>query len=185
MQFSRIIPLAVVLAAASIPAAHGQFGGMPGLPGSPGGPSGYGGSPFGGPPASGPPPACQQLLVIRDETQKSAAAIAAANKRHATAADACKLFKAFLANESKMMQSMTQNTVACGIPPEAIKQVREGHEKATGIGKQICDAAERGPVFAGPSLSDALGSNTTVPDGTSTKSGRSTFDTITGNALAK
>jgi hypothetical protein len=190
MRLRRVVPLAVVLAAAGIPAAHAQFGGMIGFPGGPGGPApsapgGYGASPFGGQPAA-PPSACQQLLVMRDETQKDAGAIQAANKRHASPVDACKLFKTFLASEAKMMQAMQQNSTTCNIPPEVIKQVREGHERATGISKQICEVAERGPVASGPTLSDALGSNPNVPDASSTKPGHSaTFDTITGNALAK
>lgn len=182
MRFGRVLPLAMVLAAAGMAQAYAQFGGMPGMPGS--GPGGYGGSPFGGAPA-GPPPACQQLISLRDETQKNAAAIQAANKRHASATEACKLFKAFLASEAKMMQGMEQNTTACGVPPQLIKQVREGHERASGVAKQVCDVAERGPAPTGPTLSDALGSTPTVPDANGAKPGHSTFDTITGNALAK
>ena len=60
-----------------------------------------------------------------------------------------------------------------------------GHEHATQLAKQVCDvAAQGGPRPAGPSLSDALGS-ATVPDASTTKTGRGTFDTLTGNALAK
>ena len=64
---------------------------MPGAPGMGG---------FGGPPA-GPPPVCQQLMAMRDETQKNAAAIGAAQQRKVNdAAEACRLFKVFLASEA-------------------------------------------------------------------------------------
>ena len=182
MTFCRVLSLAAVVVMTTAFSAHAQFGGMPGMPGSPGGP----GPGFGGPPA-GPPPACQQLLSLRDETQKDAAAIQAANQHHAPAAEACKLFKTFLASEAKMMKAFVDGSTVCGIPPEVIKQVRDGHEHASQIAKQVCDvAAQGGPrPAAGPSLSDALGSTPSVPDASSAKPGRSTFDTLTGNALTK
>jgi hypothetical protein len=122
---------------------------------------------------------------LRDQVQKDAGAIQAANQKHATAVEACKLFKVFLATESKMISAIETNGPTCGLPPEVSKQVREGHGKASQIAKQICDAAAMGPRQAGPSLSDALGSTPTVPDATNTKTGKGTYDTLTGNALAK
>jgi hypothetical protein len=179
MTFCRVLSFVAVLAIASAHSAQAQLGGMPGMPGSPG----MGG--FGGPPA-GPPPACQQLMVLRDETQKSAAAIRAANERKvkADAAEACKLFKVFLASEAKFIAGMTENVTTCGVPPQAIKQYQEGHGKASLVGKQICEAAEH-PQATGPSLSDALNSAPIVPDAGNTKTGHGTYDTLQGNALAR
>jgi hypothetical protein len=57
----------------------------------------------------------------------------------------CKLFKNFLAAESKFIKSLEDNTRTCGVPPDAIKQAKEGHSKASAIGKQVCDAAAQGP----------------------------------------
>jgi hypothetical protein len=37
----------------------------------------------------------------------------------------------------------------------------------------------------GPSFSDALGTGARLPDSNSVRSGRGTFDTLTGNALAR
>jgi len=181
MTFCRVlsfVSVAAVLAMASGHSAKAQFGGMPGMPGSPG----MGG--FGGPPA-GPPPACQQLMALRDEAQKNGAAIAAANKRKADPAEACKLFKVFIASEAKFIQGMTQNVSLCGVPPQAIKSYQDGHGKAVLIGKQICDVAEH-PRPTGPSLSDALNSAPIVPDADNTKPGHGgTFDTLQGNPLAR
>jgi hypothetical protein len=183
MTFCRVLSsvcFAAVLAVAAGHSAKAQFGGMPGMPGSPG----MGG--FGGPPA-GPPPACQQLMVMRDETQKNAAAIAAAQQRKvkADAVEACKLFKVFIASEAKFIQSMSENVTACGVPPQVIKQYQEGHGKASQIAKQVCEVAEH-PQPTGPSLSDALNSAPTMPDAGNTKSGRGgTFDTLQGNPLAR
>ena len=92
----------------------------------------------------------------------------------------------FLAAESKMLKGMEEQSAACGVPPDVIKQVKAGHGKASQVGKQVCDAAAQASRPAGPSLSDALGSTPMVPDSTTpTKKGQGTFDTLTGSPLAR
>jgi hypothetical protein len=185
MTFCRVlssVSLAAVIAMASAPSAQAQFGGMPGMPGAPG--TGGFGAPPSGPPA-GPPPACQQLMVLRDETQKNVAAIQAANKRHAEPVEACKLFKTLVATEAKFIQGLTDNMATCGVPPQAIKNYQDGHGKAVAFSKQVCEAAEH-PRQVAPSLSDALNSTPVLPDADSTKSGHGgTYDTLQGNPLAR
>jgi hypothetical protein len=184
MTFCRVlwsVSVAAVLAMASAHSAQAQFGGMPGMPGAPG--MGGFGAPPSGPPA-GPPPACQQLMVLRDETQKNIAAIQAANKRRADPVEACKMFKVLIATESKFIQGLTDNMTTCGVPPQAIKNYQDGHGKTLQLTKQVCDAAERP---RGPSLSDALNSTPVLPDADSTKSTNrgGTYDTLQGNPLAR
>jgi hypothetical protein len=185
MTICRILSLVAVLAAASGYPAQAQFGGMPGMPGSPG----MGTPGFGGPPA-GPPPACQQLMALRDETQKNGAALSAANTRKVKPepAEVCKLFKVFIASEAKFIQGMSDNSALCGVPQQAIKQYQDGHGKATEVAKRVCDVAEH-PRPTGPTLSDALNSAPVIPEAgnnSSTKAGRGgTFDTLQGNPLAR
>jgi hypothetical protein len=186
MTFCRLLSLvavpALAVAMGSMHPAQAQFGGMPGMPGAPG-MGGFGGAPSG--PPAGPPPVCQALLAMRDETQKNGAAIAEGQKRKVDVTEACKLFKAFLSSEAKFIQGMTANVTTCGVPPQAIKQFQDGHAKASLIGKQVCDAAEH-PRPTGPSLSDALNSAPTLPDGDNTKGGHGgTFDTLQGNPLTR
>jgi len=178
MTVSRAFLLAAMVAAIPLHHAAAQFGGMPGMPGSggpgmPGGGMPGGGGGFGAP--SAPPPACQNLLTLRDETQKTAGAINAAGERKATPVEACKLFKTFLAAESKMIKAVKDSGPQCGLPPDVAKNLEAGHSKAQQIANQVCEAAARGPV--GPSLSDALGVSPTLPSG---KTGFGTFDTLTG-----
>jgi hypothetical protein len=175
MMVFRAFALVAVLVAMPLHAASAQFGGMPGLPGA-------AGPGFSAP--QGPPPVCQQLLALRDETQKHASAIQAANHRKATAQEACKLFRVFLASDSKMIKGVEDNSAVCGVPPEVPKQMKAGHVRAEQIAKEVCDAAAMGPRPSGPSLSDALGASPTVPE-TNKKRGNSTFDTLTGNALTR
>ena len=142
-------------------------------------------SPFGAP-QQGPPPACQQLIVYRDETQKHGKALQSAGQKKAPPEEVCKLFKVFLASESKMIKGLEELSSTCGVPAEVIKAVRESHGKASQMGKQICDAAAQGPRQAGPTLSDALGSTPMVPDAAAaSKSGQGTFDTLSGSPLGR
>ena len=171
------VSFAAVLAMASAHSAQAQFGGMPGMPGSPG----MGG--FGGPPA-GPPPACQQLMVLRDERQKNMEALSTP-KAKTDPIEACKLFKTFISSETKFIHGLETNSTQCGVPPEVIKQAHDGHSKTMQFAKQVCDVAEH-PRPAGPSLSDALNSAPIVPDAdnTKTKPGGA-FDTLQGNPLVR
>jgi hypothetical protein len=177
MTLCRALPLVAALIAIAVQPSFAQFGGMPGMPGSPG----AGG--FGAPPAA-PPAECQQLLALRDDTQKNAAAIQAAGQRKAAAPEACKLFRTFIASEARMIKAIGEHGPRCGVPPEVPTQMKAGHAKAQQVAKQVCDAAAQGPRPAGPSLSDALGTTPAVPNATAPKSGGA-FDTLTGNALAR
>jgi hypothetical protein len=147
--------------------------------------------PGGGPGFSAPqapPAACQQLLTLKTEVEKNALAIKTANDRRATPPEACRLFRTFIGNEGKLIKGLEENSAACGVPPEAVKQMKMGHGQASQIAKQVCDAAARGPAAGGaPSLSDALGTTPTLPDTTgSSKAGRmNPFDTLTGNVLSR
>src|SRR4029077_12680360 len=80
MTFSRAVAFMLVLAVLPVLPAAAQFGGMPGMPGSGMSPGGGPGGQFGAaPPPQQPPPACQQLLTLRDETQKHGQALQAAS----------------------------------------------------------------------------------------------------------
>jgi len=182
MTPSRVLPLVLALAVLPLGPAAAQFGGMPGMPGSPGGgpPPGMSAAPFGAP--AQPPAACRQLLADRDETQKHGMALQAASKRKAQPDEVCKLFKVFIAAEGKMLKGLEENSSTCGVPTDAIKNLREQHAKANQMGKQVCEVAAQGPRPTGPSLSDALGTTPPVPD-VSSKKGVGTFETLTGNPL--
>jgi len=188
MRVSRALPLALALAVTPLWQAAAQFGGAPGMPGAPMSPA-----PGMSPAAPGasfsapqqPPAACQQLLSSRDEVGKTGQALQAAGQRKAPPDEVCKLFKAFLAAENKMIKGLQEHSATCGVPSEVLKQVQDGHGKASEVSKKVCDAAQA-PRPAPPSLSDALGAGPMVPDASSaTKKGQSTFDTLTGSPLTR
>lgn len=190
MKLGRALPLVLALAAVPLGAATAQFGGMPGMPGSPGypgSPAGPGmGSPFGAQPQQ-PPPACQKLLALRDDVQKHGQALQAASQRKEKPGpeEMCKLFKAYLGAQTKMVKGLEEGASVCGVPAEVPKQIRAQQAKESQIGKQICDAAAQGPRPAGPSLSDALGTTPQVPDSSTATKRPGTFDTLEGSPLVR
>jgi hypothetical protein len=190
MTFSRALLVALMLAVLPLEAAYAQFGGMPGLPGGggmpgmPGGMPEQQGMPGFGAPQQGPPPECQQIMAARDETAKHGQALQGLNKRKGPPEEACKLFKAFVAAETKFVKALEDNSSLCRVPADVIKQVKVAHGRASQAAKNVCDAAAQGPRPTGPSLSDALGTTPTVPDASSAR-GQGTFDTLVGSPLAR
>jgi hypothetical protein len=128
------------------------------------------------------PPCVQEFFKLRDEAEKKAAAIKTANERKASPKEACVLFTAFSASQAKMLKFVNENGQWCGIPPNVIEQIKQGTAKVNEIRTKVCQVAaapQQRPQ--GPSLSDAL--NAPVPDANNIKTGRGTFDTLTGSPL--
>ena len=129
------------------------------------------------------PPCIKDFMALRQEAEKRAGAIKAGMEKKVPREEACKLFKSFAAAEIKLIKFAESSAMSCGIPPQAIAQMKAGHERTSKARTQVCAA---GPADkpAAPSLSDALGtSNAPVPEVSKGTGG--TFDTLTGNALSK
>jgi len=160
--------------------------------------SGGGGSPFGGAMApapmgqqAGPPPGYEdcvkRFLPLRQDAEAKANLIKAASQRKAPPDEACKLIKNFSGAEIKMINFMESNGKKCGIPSEISKQLLVGHQNTEKMKTRVCDvAAHRGQGAAPPpSLSEALGASAAIPESDTKKRGGATFDSLTGNALAR
>jgi hypothetical protein len=130
------------------------------------------------------PPCLAEFTKLRDEAQKKAAAIKVASERKASAKEACALFTSFSTAEVKMIKYASDNAVWCGIPPQVLTGLKQGHAKTSEIRTKVCQAAAAGPAPpSAPSLSDALAAP--VPDSNNIKTGRGTFDTLTGTPLGR
>jgi hypothetical protein len=131
------------------------------------------------------PPCLQEFLRLRDDASKKAGFIRAANEHKVSAKEACGLFNAFVAAEFKMIKYAETNATWCGIPPQVVPDLKKQHAQATQIRNKVCSAAAAGnePQMAprAPNLSDTLGG--TIPDPNNIKTGRGTFDTLTGSPL--
>jgi hypothetical protein len=139
-------------------------------------------APF-GQPQQQEPPCLKAFAPLRDDAAKKAHAIQQASARKASAQEACGLFNIFVAAELKMIKYAQANAAGCGIPAQAINEMKSSHEQAIQIRTKVCQAAKmqrQGPP--GPSLGDALGASQ-VPDASNVKPGRGTFDTLTGTPL--
>jgi hypothetical protein len=111
---------------------------------------------------------------------KDASVIKSASDRKATREEVCAAFNKFIRSEGQMVKFLETNQTACGVPAEAVKQVKTAHARTMQIRKQVCSAA---PAPRGPSLSDALGGPLLSDE--PPKPGRGTFDTLTGSALGR
>ena len=131
------------------------------------------------------PPCMKDFLPLREEAQKRAMAIRAAMEKKAPRDEACKLFQSFAAAEIKMIKFAETNSTWCGIPPQAIEQMKQGHANTIKARTQVCAVGAGGPAKpATPSLSDALGtSSAPIPEVSKGTGG--TFNTLTGNALSR
>lgn len=168
------------------PPQAGAFGNAPAQASFPG----AGASPFAAPPTQGGPSddCMKNFLPLRQEAEKRGHLLKLAGERKATAEEACKLITSFIQAEVKMIKYVEVNAAKCGIPPQIHDQLKKGHEGSEGMRSRICGAAAQmknapqGPV--GPSLSEVLGSAAQLPEAaTAKKSGGTTFDTLSGNAL--
>jgi hypothetical protein len=144
-------------------------------------------SAFGQPQAQqGPPPCVQEFMRLRDDTEKKGNAIRAASERHVNAKVACGLFNSFTAAEGKLLKYASEGVTTCGIPKQVVEQIKTGHGKALEMRTKVCQAAQAQAQGAAPArqptLSDALGAP--VTDSSNIKTGRGTFDTLTGTPLA-
>ena len=136
------------------------------------------------PPAPGAqqaPPCVEEFGKLRDDAAKKAELIREASKRKAPPVEACKLFNTFSAAEEKMLKFAETNSVWCGIPPQVITQIKQSHAKTADFRTRICQAAAAPPRPHGPTLSDAL--TAPVTSAGNIKTGRGTFDTLTGTPL--
>jgi len=128
------------------------------------------------------PPCVQEFAKLRDEAQKRALAIRTASERQVPPKEACALFNAFSAAETKLIKYAADNATWCGIPPEVVMNLKTAHAKTTEIQTKVCRVAAAPARPSAPSLSDALGS-AAVPDANNIRTGRGTYDTLTGTPL--
>ena len=125
---------------------------------------------------------CSDFGKLTAEAQKRSALVSAAMKAKADRKELCTLMTNFVAAETSVVKFLEANKVWCGVPDEALKASKTNHEKSMKFRTMAC--SEEGPRPKAPSLSDAIKSPS-VDTAKNTKTGRGTFDTLTGNPLAR
>lgn len=139
-------------------------------------------NPFDQPPQQQDEPPCMKdFAKLRDEVEKHGAAVMAAQKAKVALPEACRLLTVFAASQEKMLAYAKKNETWCGIPPQLIQQISAGRANVAKARTKVCQMAAQPQRQQGPSLSDALGGP--IPDSSNIKTGRGTFDTLTGTPL--
>jgi hypothetical protein len=131
------------------------------------------------------PPCANDFLPLRQQVEKDSVVVKAAIERK-DRAEICNALKRFTASEAKFVKYMEENQSWCGIPPEAVQQMKTNHTRTVKMRGQACaagPAAARPALPAGPGLSEALGTSR-APTGAA-KSGTGTYDTLTGPSIGQ
>jgi hypothetical protein len=89
----------------------------------------------------------------------------------------------FTTAEAAVVKFLEVNKTWCGVPEQLVQQAKANHEKTLKFRTAVCTEAPAAKPRP-PSLSDAIGTPS-VDSADNTKTGRGTFDTLTGNPLAK
>ena len=134
-------------------------------------------------------PQCNDFAKLRADADQKANAIRSAtsnSQRKPEQKELCGLFQRFSSAEASMVKFLEVNKVWCGVPDQAIKTAKLNHEKTLKIRTAVCSGGQIGeePRQKPPSLSDALGAPS-IDTPSNTKTGRGTFDTLTGSPLVK
>ena len=136
------------------------------------------------PPPGVQPPAgvqCHDVDKLAAEAQKRSALVGTAIKAKAERTELCTLMTDFVAAETKVVKFLADNKTWCGVPEQVITASKTSHEKALKFRTAAC---QEGPHPKAPTLSDAIRAPS-VDSSKNTKTGRGTFDTLTGNPLAQ
>jgi hypothetical protein len=128
---------------------------------------------------------CQKLGPLLQEREKRGRALQEASKRKGSPQEGCRLIKAFQANETELIKFIEANGQWCGLPPDALAQLKASAAQTAQVRGNVCAAAAGPPPPKPPTLGEVLGT-TRVPDATTTRTGRGgAFDTLTGNPIAR
>ena len=137
-------------------------------------------SPMGGGGGGGAPPCFTEFTKLRTEVEKRGAAAKAANERHAQRDEFCKVITSLAVAAEKWAKFTEKEAKGCGIPGDAVTQIKGESEHLGKIKTQVCSA---GPAAAGPpSLSEALGTDRMpIDDGNKATAKRGgVLDSMTG-----
>jgi len=166
--------------------ASAPAGVAPASVGPPAGPSAMG---F-GPPAQQPGenPCMAEFTRLRGEVEAKGRVAKAVSQRKGSREDLCSAVGAIAAAQTRWVKFAVGRASSCGIPPDVIKQLKEGENHLFQLRKAICSGAP--PPGAGPppapSLAEALSSTpyqSSASDSTAPKKRGGVLDTLTGTPI--
>lgn len=130
---------------------------------------------------------CQtQVTKLRTDLETRNGALRKAADRKRPPTELCPLFRNFVSSQQKFYDYLTANKTKCGVPGEAINDLKSNLTQVASIRDKVCEVAAAGPPpgAGGPppqgAISQGLGLTSGLPT-TSPKGG--VFDTLGGDAL--
>jgi len=129
------------------------------------------------------PAQCSDFVKLRTAAQEKATAVREAAQHKADRKVVCSLVQRFYTAEAVVVKFLEDNKTWCGIPEQAIKSGKAGHEQTAKFRDAVCNEAAV-PKPHVPTLSDAI-AQPSVDTGANTSTGRGTLDSLSGNPLAK
>jgi hypothetical protein len=131
------------------------------------------------------PPCLQKFLPMRAEAEKRAGVLQAGINKKKAPPELCQLFRSFSEAEEKVVSYAAANQAGCGIPADAIAQMKKNHVKTVEVRDKVCNFAQQQQTKQpGPNLGEALGFGG-LPTAETTRSGTGTLDSLSGNPLAR
>src|ERR1043165_5641446 len=109
-----------------------------GFPGAGGAMPGFGTAPAPPPPQQQEPPCFREFAPMKAEAEKRAMALKAAMEKKVPREEACNFVKSFSASEAKLVKYVTANAQTCGIPAQAVVQMKTNHDRTLKAQTQIC-----------------------------------------------
>jgi hypothetical protein len=85
----------------------------------------------------------QGYAPLREDTERKGKSIMAANERHASAEEFCKIIGTYSVAEAKMMKFVETNAAECGIPGSVMEQLKAGHKKTDALESKVCAVVEQ------------------------------------------
>jgi len=138
-----------------------------------------------GPGASaGMPPCLQKFLPMRAEAEKRAGVLQAGISKKKPPPELCQLFRGFSEAEERVVSYAVANQAGCGIPADAVAQMKKNHAKTVDVRDRVCAVAQQPARPAGPNLGEALGFGS-LPTAETTRAGTGTLDSLSGNPLSR
>ncbi len=126
---------------------------------------------------------CGDFQKITQDIQARAGAVKAATQRKADRKEVCALVTKFVEAQTVAVKFLETNKSWCGVPDQAIAGAKAEHEQAIKFRTVVCSQQPE-PKPRVPTLSEAIGTPS-LDTAKNTKTGPGTFDTLTGNPLAR
>lgn len=132
---------------------------------------------------------CQaQVTKLRDDLETRNETLRKTAERKASPSEICPLFRSFATAQQKFYTYLSANKTKCGVPDEALTDLKKNSAQVASIRDKVCKAAqiqESGGGGGGPppqgAVAAGLGLSSGLPSTDGGKGG--VFDTLGGSAL--